>query len=75
MDPNTIVQLALLVLQQVLNLIGEIRGQGGLTDDQIAAQVATITQGNDAAYAQIMAALATLPAPTPKPVVPPTPSA
>ena len=57
MDPNAIVNLALIALNGILQLIGQVRGQGGVTDDQIAAQVQTITQGNDAAYTQIMAAL------------------
>ena len=62
MDPNALVNLALVALNGILALIGEIRGQGGVTDDQIAAQVQQITQGNDTAYAAIMAALN----PTPK---------
>lgn len=57
MDPNAIVNLALIALNGILQLIGSIRGQGGVTDDALAAQVQTITQGNDAAYASIMAAL------------------
>lgn len=57
MDPNALVNLALVALNGILALIGEIRGQGGVTDDQIAAQVQQITQGNDAAYAAIMNAL------------------
>ena len=57
MDPNAIVNLALIALNGILQLIGSIRGQGGVTDDTIAAQVQTITQGNDTAYAAIMAAL------------------
>jgi hypothetical protein len=63
MDPNALVNLALVALNGILALIGEIRGQGGITDDQIAAQVQQITQGNDTAYAAIMAALN----PAPKP--------
>ena len=57
MDPNAIVNLALVALNGILALIAQVKQQGGLTDDQIAAQVQTVTQGNDAAYAAIMAAL------------------
>lgn len=57
MDPTAIVNLALLALQAILNVINQIKSSGGMTDDQIAAQVQVITQGNDAAYAQIIAAL------------------
>ncbi len=63
MDPNAIVNLALIALNGILQLIASIKGQGGLTDDQIATQVQTVTQGNDAAYAAIMAALKATPAP------------
>jgi hypothetical protein len=57
MDPTAAVNLALIALNGILQLIAGIKGQGGLTDDQIAAQVQAVTQGNDAAYAAIMAAL------------------
>jgi hypothetical protein len=57
MDPNAIVNLALVALNGILGVIAEIRGQGSLTDDAIAAQVQAITQGNDTAYAAIIAAL------------------
>jgi hypothetical protein len=59
MDPNAIVNLALVALNGILQLISNIRGQGGVTDDAIAAQVQTITQGNDTAYNAIMTALTT----------------
>lgn len=62
LDPNTIVQLALAALNNVLAVIAEVRSQGGMTDDQIADHVKTITAGNDAAYTQIMAALKPPPA-------------
>ena len=61
MDPATIMNLALLALNQILALIASIKGQGGLSDDAIAAQVATVAAGNDTVYAQMMAALAALP--------------
>ncbi len=57
MDPTAMVNLALVALNGILQLIGNIKGQGGLTDDQIAAQVATVTAGNDTAYTAMMAAL------------------
>ena len=51
------VNLALQLLNWLLGFIASVRAQGGLTDDQLAAQVQTVTQGNDAAYAAMMAAL------------------
>lgn len=57
MDPNALVNLALVALNAVLGVIAQIKSQGGLTDDQIAANVQTLTQGNDTAYTSIMAAL------------------
>lgn len=57
MDPTTLVNLALLALQQILALIAQIKSQGGLTDDQILAQAQQITTGNDQAYAVLVAAL------------------
>jgi len=51
------VNLALMLLNTLLSYIASIRGQGGLTDDQLAAQVQTVTQGNDAAYQALMNAL------------------
>ena len=54
---GTDVSLALLLLNTLLGYIAQIRGQGGLTDDQLAAQVQTITKGNDDAYNALMAAL------------------
>lgn len=51
------VTIALQLLNALLGWIGQLRSQGGLADDALAAQVVTITQGNDAAYAQMIAAL------------------
>jgi hypothetical protein len=65
MDPNAIVNLALIALNGILSLIGTIRGQGGVSDDVIAAQVQTITKGNDDAYDSMIAALKLIP-PAPK---------
>lgn len=58
MDPTTAVNLALTLLQAVLNLIAEIKSQSGATDDAILAQAQQLTAGNDAAYAALIAALA-----------------
>lgn len=60
MDPTAAVNLALVGLNAILQLISNIKSQGGLTDDQIAAQAQTITAGNDTAYAQLVAALSAL---------------
>jgi hypothetical protein len=57
MDPTAIVNLALLALQGVLALVNEIKGQSGLTDDQILAQAQVVTAGNDTAYQTLVAAL------------------
>ena len=57
MDPTVAVNLALVALQAVLRLIAEIKGQSGLTDDQILAQAQQISAGNDAAYAALKSAL------------------
>jgi len=52
------VNLALMLLNTLLGYIASIRGQGSLTDDALAAQVQTVTSGNDAAYTALMSALA-----------------
>ena len=57
MDPVTLVNVALMALQQILALIAQIKSQGGLTDDQILAQAQALTAGNDVAYQQLVAAL------------------
>ena len=54
---NTDITLALALLNTLLGWIGQIRSQGSLTDDQIAAQALAVTAGNDQAYAALMAAL------------------
>jgi hypothetical protein len=51
------VNLALVLLNTLLGFIANLRAQGGLTDDALAAQVQSVTQKNDAAYAALMAAL------------------
>ena len=63
MDATAIVNLAMLALQAVLNVIAEIRGQAGLTDDQIMAAAQTAAKGNDALYQQLIAALGIPPPP------------
>lgn len=57
MNPQAIVNLALGALQAVLNLITEIKGQSGLTDDEILAQAQQMTGANDALYQTLKAAL------------------
>jgi hypothetical protein len=57
MDPTAIATLALALFQQVLAFIGSIKAQGGLSDDQILAAAQQTTAGNEAAYAQLKAAL------------------
>ena len=57
MDPTAAVNLALVALNGILQLIAGIRGQGGVSDDALAAQVQTVTKGNDDAYNAIMSAL------------------
>lgn len=51
------VALALALLNTLLGYIASIRAQSGVADDAIAAQVQKVTQGNDAAYTALMAAL------------------
>lgn len=51
------ITLGLALLNSLLGWIGQLRAQSGLTDDALAAQVQTVTQGNDAAYTAMMAAL------------------
>jgi hypothetical protein len=63
MDPTVLVNLALAVLNQVLAMIAQIKGQSGLTDDQILAEAQKVTAGNDAAYQALVAALKASPTP------------
>lgn len=63
MDALTILNLALAALKGVLAVIAEIKGQGGLSDDQIAAAAQTAAAGNDTLYAQIMSSLNAPPTP------------
>jgi len=64
MTPAALVNLALTLLNQLLAFIASIKGQSGLTDDQILAEAQKVAAGNDAAYAALKAAL-TAPAAAP----------
>lgn len=57
MTPTALVNLALTLLNQLLAFIANIKGQSGLTDDQILAEAQKVSAGNDAAYAALKAAL------------------
>jgi hypothetical protein len=70
MDPATIMNLALVSLQAVLQLIAQIKGQSGLTDDQILVQALAVAEGNDKAYAALVAALS---GPQPPHIIAPAP--
>lgn len=61
MDPVSIMNLALLSLKAVLNVIAEIRGTSGISDDAILAQAQTLTGDNDALYTTLTAHLKSLP--------------
>jgi hypothetical protein len=61
MDPVSLVNLALVALNGVLELIASIKSQGGLTDDQILEAAQQVTAGNDAAYNALVAALKPIP--------------
>ena len=66
MDPITTINAAIAALDAILNIINQIRGQSGLSDDAIAAAASAQVTTNTA---QIQALLASLP-----PVAPPTTS-
>lgn len=57
MDITAIANLALALLSGALNLIATIRGEGGLTDDQILAAASSQTTANQALIKQYLAAL------------------
>ena len=57
MDITAIANLALALLSGALNLIATIRGEGGLTDDQILAAAGTQTTANQELIKQYLAAL------------------
>ena len=57
MDPVATVNAAVLALDAILNIIGQIKGQSGMTDDQIIAAAQSQTLANSAQIAQILASL------------------
>lgn len=57
MDPTVAINLSLIVLQNVLALIAEIKTQNGLSDDQILAQAQALSGANDTLYATLQASL------------------
>jgi hypothetical protein len=69
-DPITAVAEALAALNAVLNVINALRGQGGLTDDQILAQAQTTVNANDQFYQTVVTALKPAPPPAPPAVAP-----
>lgn len=58
MDPIATVNAALIALNALLNIINQIRGQGGMTDDAILAAAQSQQLAN---ATQIQALLAALP--------------
>jgi hypothetical protein len=58
MDPVTTINEALAALDALLNIINAIRGQGGMTDDQIVAAAQSLILANQT---QIVALLGALP--------------
>ena len=65
MGTTAIVGLILQVINAVLAEVAAIRGQSGVTDDQLAAQTQTLLNANDQLYAALKGVLS-LPV-TPKP--------
>lgn len=57
MDPNALVQLALLALNAILNVIGNIKAQSGMADDAILAQAQALVGANENLYAALEASL------------------
>lgn len=64
MGTAAIVNLILQAMQAVLAEIAAIRGQAGITDDQLATQTQALLVTNDQLYTALKALLA---APAPKP--------
>ena len=58
MDPITTINAAIAALDAILNIVNAIKGQAGLTDDQIVAAAQAQATTNTA---QIQALLAALP--------------
>ena len=59
MGTAAIVNLILQATQAVLAEIGAIRGQAGITDDQLATQTQALLATNDQLYSALKALLAT----------------
>jgi hypothetical protein len=57
MDPQAIINLALIGLNAALGLIVQVRGQAGVTDDAILASAQSMVGANDQLYDTILAAL------------------
>lgn len=75
MDPVATINAALIALDALLNIINGLRGQGGLTDDQILAAAETQTGANTDQIKQLLASLPPVVVPVPDaPVDPATPA-
>ena len=57
MDPLTIVNSAIAALDGILSIINSIRGQAGMTDDQILAAAEAQTVANSDQIKQLLANL------------------
>jgi hypothetical protein len=57
MDPITTINAAILALDAILNIINQIRGQSGLTDDQILAAAASQATTNTDQIKKLLAGL------------------
>jgi hypothetical protein len=68
LNPQAIINLALIGLNAALGLIAQVRGQAGVTDDAILASAQSMVGANDQLYDTILAALKQ---PPPTPPAPP----
>lgn len=57
MNPINAINAAIAALDAILNIINEIKGQGGMTDDQILAASQAQTVVNQAQIQQLLASL------------------
>ena len=55
---SPIAALIVSLVEDVVNVINELKGQSGITDDQILAAAQTAAAGNDQLYQAILARLA-----------------
>lgn len=55
MDPNVIVNLALTALNEILSLIAHIKGQAGMTTEEIAAHADALDLANKDAIKALLA--------------------